>query len=51
LRVAEYAGVSGPVRAPIGDALDFPIPGRRILFAARWVFPEPKAGASVRTAK
>jgi len=48
LRVAEYAGVGGPVRAPIGDALDFPIPGRRILFAARWVFPEPKAGASVR---
>ncbi len=48
LRVAEYAGVRGPVRAPIGDALDFPIPGRRILFAVRWVFPEPKAGASVR---
>jgi hypothetical protein len=51
LRVAEYAGVSGPVRAPIGDALDFPIPGRRILFAARWLFPEPKAGASVRPPK
>ncbi len=49
LRVAEYAGALGPVRAPIGDALDFPIPGRRILLAARWVFPEPKAGASVRT--
>ena len=39
--------LGGPVRAPIGDALDFPIPGRRILLAARWVFPEPKAGASV----
>ncbi len=51
LRVAEYAGNMGPVRAPIGDALDFPIPGRRILFAARWVFPEPKAGASVRSPK
>ena len=48
LRVAEYPGALGPVRAPIGDALDFPIPGRRILIAARWVFPEPKAGASVR---
>lgn len=51
LRVAEYAGISGPIRAPIGDALDFPIPGRRILFAARWVFPEPKAGGSVRSPK
>jgi outer membrane receptor protein involved in Fe transport len=53
LRVAEYAAVgvlgeSRTVRAPIGDALDYPIPGRRILFAARWVFPEPNAGASVR---
>jgi outer membrane receptor protein involved in Fe transport len=49
LRVAEYAGVGGSlVRAPIGDALDSPIPGRRILFSARWVFPEPGAGASVR---
>jgi outer membrane receptor protein involved in Fe transport len=48
LRVAEYAGALGPVRAPIGDALDYPIPGRRILVSARWVFPEPKASASVR---
>lgn len=61
LRVAEYAGVgvlgggsvrnAGIVRAPIGDALDYPIPGRRILFSARWVFPEPGAGASVRGSK
>jgi outer membrane cobalamin receptor len=51
LRVAEYIGVSGPYRGPIGDALDFPIPGRRFLLAARWVFPEPKAGASVRSPK
>jgi hypothetical protein len=51
LRVAEYAGVIGPVRAPIGDALDYPIPGRRVLFSARWVFPEPGAGASVRDSK
>jgi vitamin B12 transporter len=56
LRVAEYAGVgilgeSRVVRAPIGDALDYPIPGRRFLFSARWVFPEPGAGASVRGPK
>jgi vitamin B12 transporter len=58
LRVAEYTGVGvlggggpgtgGIVRAPIGDALDYPIPGRRILFSARWVFPEPGASASFR---
>lgn len=61
LRVAEYAGVGvlggggsgtgGIVRAPIGDALDYPIPGRRILFSARWVFPEPGASASFRGPK
>ncbi|MDB5220615.1 MAG: TonB-dependent receptor [Myxococcaceae bacterium] len=56
LRVAEYAGVGilgSPVlvRAPIGDALDYPIPGRRILFSARWVFPEPGASASFRGPK
>jgi vitamin B12 transporter len=61
LRVAEYVGVgvlgeggSGAgriVRAPIGDALDYPIPGRRILFSARWVFPEPGASASFRGPK
>jgi vitamin B12 transporter len=60
LRVAEYAGVgilggnsgqNGVVRAPIGDALDYPIPGRRILFSARWVFPEPGASASFRGPK
>ena len=53
LRVAQYSAVgilgeSRIVRQPIGDALDYPIPGRRILFSARWVFPEPGAGASVR---
>lgn len=51
LRVAEYVGATGPVRAPIGDALDYPIPGRRILVSARWVFPEPGASASVRGPK
>ncbi|MBX3190679.1 MAG: TonB-dependent receptor [Labilithrix sp.] len=48
LRVAEYGGTLGPVRAPIGDLFDYPIPGRRVLLSARWVFPEPGAGATVR---
>ncbi len=37
LRVAEYAGVLGPVRAPVGDALEYPIPGRRFLLYVRFV--------------
>jgi hypothetical protein len=39
LRAAEYAGVLGPVRAPIGDVYDYPLPGRRVLVSARFVFP------------
>ncbi len=51
LRVAEYRGITGPVRAPIGDALDYPIPGRHVLFAARWAFPDAEPSASVRAPK
>src|SRR5690606_2797602 len=29
LRAAEYAGFGGPVRTPIGDLYDYPLPGRR----------------------
>ena len=52
LRVAEYPNVlGGKDPYPIGDFFDYPIPGRRILVSARWVFPEPMASASVRASK
>jgi hypothetical protein len=38
LRVVEYAGAVGPVREPIGDLYDYPLPGRRILLSARLSF-------------
>jgi vitamin B12 transporter len=31
LRVVEYTGATGRVRAPIGDLFDYPLPGRRLL--------------------
>lgn len=36
LRAVDYRGVTGPVREPIGDLYDYPLPGRRVLFSARW---------------
>jgi hypothetical protein len=36
LRVAEYAGARGPLRYPIGDLFDYPLPGRRVLLSAQW---------------
>ncbi|HSO37012.1 MAG TPA: TonB-dependent receptor [Labilithrix sp.] len=49
LRAAHYPSVlPGTDPYPIGDLHDYPIPGRRLLLSARWVFPEPKASASVR---
>ncbi len=49
LRAAAYpSALGGADRYPIGDLFDYPIPGRRLLLSARWVFPEPKASASVR---
>ena len=49
LRTAEYPNaIGGTDRYPIGDLFDYPIPGRRLLLSARWVFPELKASASVR---
>ncbi|WP_169927633.1 TonB-dependent receptor plug domain-containing protein [Labilithrix luteola] len=41
LRVAEYAGVLGPVQKPIGDLYDYPLPGRRFLLSVRWTSPPP----------
>lgn len=37
LRAADYAGVLGSTRAPIGDSYDYPLPGRRVLMSIRWV--------------
>ena len=49
LRAADYpSALGGTDRYPIGDLFDYPIPGRRLLLSARWVFPESKASASVR---
>jgi len=40
LRVAEYPGLLGATsRYPLGDLFNYPIPGRRILLSAEWVFP------------
>lgn len=37
LRTASYAGIAGMTdRQPIGDLYDYPLPGRRVLFSARW---------------
>jgi hypothetical protein len=36
VRTASYAGVLGPVQAPIGDLYDYPLPGRSVLFTALW---------------
>ncbi|MCL2724556.1 MAG: TonB-dependent receptor [Polyangiaceae bacterium] len=41
LRAVEYPGLFGPVRAPVGDLYDFPLPGRRILFTVEWTTPGP----------
>jgi outer membrane receptor protein involved in Fe transport len=38
-RAGTYAGATGPVRYPIGDSYDFPLPGRSVLVSAR--FDEP----------
>lgn len=45
LRAAQYpslaiGGKAGTDPYPIGDFFDYPVPGRRILVSARWVFPE-----------
>jgi hypothetical protein len=35
-QVVEYVGALGPVRAPVGDLFDYPLPGRRVLLSASW---------------
>jgi hypothetical protein len=38
-RVATYEGVLGPVREPIGDVYQFPLPGRSVLVSVRYSGP------------
>lgn len=39
VRTATYGGAFGSVREPIGDSVQYPLPGRSFLFTARWVSP------------
>jgi len=39
LRTGTYDGALGPVERPIGDAYDYPLPGRTILASARYRTP------------
>lgn len=47
VRYGSFRGLVGPVLAPIGDAFDFPLPGRSFLLTARFTHdlenPEKKA--------
>jgi hypothetical protein len=38
VRTADYAGVLGPTRLPIGDVFAFPLPGRNVLVTASHTF-------------
>ncbi len=39
LRVGDYpAAFGGTIRYPIGDLYNFPLPGRRVMLSARWLF-------------
>jgi outer membrane receptor protein involved in Fe transport len=42
LRVVEYRGALGPVRAPVGDLFDYPLPGRRAMLSVRFVSDDRK---------
>ena len=37
VRAVDYTGVAGPVRAPIGDLFEYPLPGRSFLATARFL--------------
>jgi outer membrane receptor protein involved in Fe transport len=44
VRTATYDGALGPVREPIGDLYEYPLPGRTVLASVRWTErPEPRA--------
>ncbi len=42
LRSVDYLGATGPVRAPIGDLYEYPLPGRNVLISARWTTAQPR---------
>jgi outer membrane cobalamin receptor len=48
LRVAEYEGALGPVRAPIGDSYEYPLPGRSFLASARFTTAGEKSASASR---
>jgi hypothetical protein len=39
VRTGTYDGAFGPVREPLGDAFEYPLPGRSFLLSARFVVP------------
>ncbi len=41
VRTASYDGILGPVREPIGDAYQYPLPGRSFLLSATWSLRGP----------
>jgi hypothetical protein len=43
LRFVSYQGATGPVREPIGDAYEYPLPGRSVLVSLRYVHPNAAA--------
>jgi iron complex outermembrane receptor protein len=41
VRTGTYEGALGPVREPVGDAFEYPLPGRSLLVTARFTSPAP----------
>ncbi len=44
VRVVSYDGVLGPVRLPIGDLFEYPLPGRTVLVTVRYTQPDRGRG-------
>ena len=44
VRVVSYDGVLGPVRLPIGDLFEYPLPGRTVLVSVRYTQPDRRRG-------
>jgi hypothetical protein len=42
VRTGTYDGALGPVREPVGDVLEYPLPGRTLLVSARFRGPAPE---------